>query len=145
MNNWRKQDGVILLRVTSDGTTGPIWIERLEKKSFEIDFHAKDVLRSDSFRPTFGRTVEVAILDGVIPRHNFTRGESVSAAEVACLIRDKFSNEDIEAMGLFTIVVLGDSPFLQITRYGRNGSLDGASDDLDCLWKAPSNGFAYVI
>lgn len=115
--NWREQDGVIYLSVTSDGTTGPKWIERLEGKGFCLSDQAKSVLRSPDFQPTSGVTTEVAVLKGQLFEDNHRTTKKIRAeadrrqlkqpnAEVACLIRENFSDEEMEAMGLLYIVTM---------------------------------------
>jgi hypothetical protein len=46
---WRREDGVIHFSVVSDGTTGPEWIKRLEKRGIRVGRYAKDLLRSVDF------------------------------------------------------------------------------------------------
>ena len=108
--SWREEDGVIYLPpLVSDGTTGPLWIPRLEKQGFRIEDYAKQVLRSPDFKPTNGVTTEIAVLKGVLFEDNDRSTKKIRAeadkrklekpnAELACLIREKFTNKDIEAM-----------------------------------------------
>lgn len=114
---WREQDGVIYFSVTSDGTIGEEWIKRLKSKGFYITETAKRMLRSPHFSPTNGVTIEVAILKGTIFKDDDRIMGNVYAeakkrklmtpnVEVACLIREKFMGEEIEAMGLSWIVVV---------------------------------------
>jgi hypothetical protein len=138
--NWREQDGVIYFSVTSDGTTGPEWISRLKKKGLHIHEPALQVLRSKDFKPTKGVTREIAVLKVMLlevdeytsekiriegGNRNFLKPE----AEVACLIRDKFTDEEIEAMGLWYIVTMhepiqdfeGKPRLLYSDRSGKDG------------------------
>ena len=114
---WHEQDGVIYFSVTSDGTTGEAWIKRLEDKGFRIGDYAKSLLRSPNFKPTKGVTYEIAILKGMIFEDNGRITKKIRSeadkrkltkpnAEVACLIRENFSDEEIEAMGLWWIVIM---------------------------------------
>lgn len=114
---WREENGVIYFSVTSDGTTGAEWIARLEKKGFRVGDYAKQVLLSKDFKPTTGVTTEVAVLKGILFEDNqrITKNIRKNAedrkletpnAEIACLIREKFTDEDIEAMGLIWIVAM---------------------------------------
>lgn len=116
-SNWREQDGVIYISVTSDGTTGPEWIKRLEKKGFRSSDYAKSELRSPDFKPTKGVTTEISILKGLLFEDHdritcnirdlaTQRKLTTPNAEVACLIRENFSDEDIAAMGLIWIVTM---------------------------------------
>jgi hypothetical protein len=107
--------------VTSDGTTGKQWIKRLEGNGFRVEDYAKQVLRSPSFKPTKGITTEVAVLKGMIftDNHRITtkkirieadkRKLSKPNIELACLICEKFTNEEIEQMGLQCIVVMHEA------------------------------------
>ena len=116
-HNWREQDGVIYFSVTSDGTTGPEWIDRLEKKGFRVGDYAKSVLRSKDFKPTKGVTTEIAILKGMLIEdiNRITKNIRAEAdkrkftipnAEVACLIRGMFTDKEIETMGLIWIIAM---------------------------------------
>ena len=134
---WREEDGIIYLTVTSDGTTGPQWIECLEKKGFQLSDCAKSVLRSSDFVPTNGVTFEVAVLKGELftDKNRITSNIRTDAekrklrkpnAEIACLIRKNFSDGELEAMGLYWLVVFhepikdsdGDPYFLSARRRG---------------------------
>jgi len=114
---FREKDGVIYLAVTSNGMTGPQWIEHLEGKGFRVSDYAKQPLRSKDFRPTTGMTYEIAILKGLLFEENDrvtskirAKAESLNLtkpnAEVVCLIRENFSDEEIKAMGLTRIIVM---------------------------------------
>ena len=114
---WTEKDGVIRFSVTSDGITGEEWISRLESKSFRVSDYAKSVLSSKGFKPTSGITYEIAVLKGEIFSDNDritknirkeakNRKLSDPNAEVACLAREKFSDKELEAMGLYWIVAM---------------------------------------
>lgn len=161
--NWREQDGVIYLCVTSDGTTGPEWIKRLEKKGFRLSDSAKSVLRSPDFKPTKGVTTEIAILKDMLfeDRDRITsnirdlatqRKLTTPNAEVACLIRENFSDEDIKAMGLIWIVIMhepikdsdGDPDLLDARRNGDGRWLNASCGKPDDGWLRES-GFGFVV
>jgi len=161
--NWREQDGVIYLSVTSDGTTGPEWIKRLEKKGFRLSDYAKNVLRSPDFKPTHGVITEIAILKGMLFEDNNRITKKIRAeadkrkltkpnAEVACLIRENFSDEEIEAMGLWWIVVMhepinvsgGDPGLLCARRSGGGRWLSAYYDEPGGRWSR-EDGFAFVV
>lgn len=112
---WREQDGVIYFSVKSNGMTGPRWIEHFEKRGVQLSKWAKDVLLSPDFKPTNGVTTEIAVLKGVLFEDNDRVTLKIRAeankrklvkpeAELGCLIRDMFTDEEIEAMGLVWIV-----------------------------------------
>jgi hypothetical protein len=155
--------GVIRFRVTSDGTTGKGWIARLEKKGFHIGYHAKSVLRSPDFKNTKGVTYEIAVLKGSlfadadrttdgVRAEAKRRGLTVPDAEVACLIREKFSDDDLEVMGFWWLVtmheLIGDSRnmprLLSVDRDGSGRLLDTALDKPGRVWKR-DRGFVYVV
>ena len=115
--SWREEDGVIYFSVTSDGTTGEGWITRLEGKGFRVGKYAEQVLRMPSFKPTNGVTTEVAVLKSMlfedddritkkIREEADKRKLSKPNAELACLIREKFTDKEIEQMGLVWIVAM---------------------------------------
>lgn len=163
--SWREEDGVIYFSVTSDGTSGVDWITRLESKGFRVGEYVKEVLRTPAFKPTSGVTTEVAVLKGkdmlfgdldrstsnirdLATRHKLTTLD----AEVACLIRLKFTDREIGQMGLWHIVVMhepikdldGDRLLLNVDR-DKNGcwlsACDGAPDG---IW-GRDGGFAFAV
>ena len=160
---WNEKDGVIRFSVTSDGTTGEEWISRLESKSFRISDYAKSVLRSKSFKPTSGVTTEIAVLKGEIFSDNDritknirkeakNRKLSTPNAEIACLIREKFSDKELEAMGLYWIVAMhepikdsgGDPRLLNANRNDDGSWLLTYYFSPDYEW-VRSDGFAFVV
>ncbi len=160
---WCERDGVIYFSVTSDGTTGKEWIEQLKGKGFRLSKYAKSVLLSPGFKPTTGITTKIAILKGVLFEDNnrYTAKIRVEAskrkltlpnAEVACLIRNNFSDEEIEAMGLIWIVAVhepikdygGDRILLIVDRYGVNYWSFAFFGKPDHVWHRVS-GFAFVV
>jgi len=118
--NWREQDGVIYFSVTSNGKTGEEWIRHLEGKKFNVTSYAKSVLRHPDFKPTKASTVhEIAVLKGMLFADNDRITSKIRTeaerrklakpnAEIACLIRDKFTDKEIEEMGLWAIAAMHD-------------------------------------
>ena len=118
---WTEQDGLVRFSVTSDGTTGPEWIKR-PKKNFRVGDYAKQLLKSSDFRPTNGVTTEVVVLKGQLFSDEDRVALKIRAyaetltfegrrlvkpnPEIACLIREKFSDKDLEVMGLAWIVAM---------------------------------------
>jgi hypothetical protein len=163
VQKWTEKDGVIYLSVTSDGTTGKEWITRLQSKGFRVSDYAKSVLGSASFKPTNGITYEIAVLKDMLWNDNdritkkirtYATERQLSApnAEVACLIREKFSDKDIEAMGLHWIVVMhepikdydGDPLLLNADRNDDGSWLDASYGSPGSKWSRGS-GFAFVM
>lgn len=102
---------------TSDGTIGPEWIDRLEGKNVRMTNIAKGTLYSNDFKPTNGVTTEVAIIKGSffenqeritenIHKTAIVRNFQVPNTEIACLICEMFTYEEIKAMGLNWIVTM---------------------------------------
>ena len=160
---WREQNGIIYFSVTSDGTTGEEWIKRLDRKGFRVGSYAKSVLRSKDFKPTSGVTTEIAVLKGTLfEDHNritkTIRSEAEKLklgkpnAEVACLIREIFSDEEIEAMGLTWIVAMhepiedsdGYPLLLGADRLGGGRWLGACCDGPDGGW-GRGGGFAFAV
>jgi hypothetical protein len=167
--SWREKDGVIYFSVTSDGTTGEDWIERLEGNGFRVSY-AKQVLRSPDFKPTKGVTTEVAVLKGALfvdagrTTQNiraqaragiFTPGRSLFKpnAELACLIREKFTDKEIEQMGLWCIVAMhepindsGGGPLLLLASRDGDGCWLLACDGRPGIrWNRRGSGFAFAV
>ena len=149
----------------SDGATGGDWIERLGDNSHCVDGYAKQVLRSPRFEPTNGVTTEVAVLKDVFFEDNDRITKNIRAeadkrklskpnAELACLIREKFTDKEIEAMGLTRIVVMheqvnvsdGNPYLLGVHRYGvalplRLSAYNGGPDAKQFY----GGGFAFAV
>ncbi len=161
--SWREHDGVIYFTVTSDGATGAEWIARLEKGGYRVGDYAKSVLLSKDFKPTNGVTTEVGVLKGMLFEDNqrITKNIRKNAedrkletpnAEIACLIREKFTDEDIEAMGLWWIVAMhepindsgGDPRLLLADRSDDGRWLNSAYGMPDFRWIRGS-GFAFAV
>src|SRR3989344_2458381 len=162
--SWREEDGVIYLPpLVSDGTTGPLWIPRLEKQGFRIEDYVKQVLRSPDFKPTNGVTTEIAVLKGVLFEDNDRSTKKIRAeadkrklekpnAELACLIREKFTDKEIEAMGLVWIATMhepindsdGIPNLLCASRRGDGRWLSGYYGEPDRRW-ARGSGFAFAV
>ncbi|HLM83998.1 MAG TPA: hypothetical protein VK254_02180 [Candidatus Bathyarchaeia archaeon] len=167
---WIEEDGVIYLAFPPTvGRTGEGWITYFEKKGDRVSDWAKSVLRSDEFKPTTGVAYKIAILKGSLWNDSsritknirrdayagtFTKGKTLSDpnAEVACLIRDNFTEEEIEAVGLWWIVAMhepikdsdGGPSVLGAGRRGGGRWLRSAFDDPVSGW-GRDGGFAFVV
>ena len=161
IRSWREEDGVIYFSVTSDGTTGEDWIKRLEGNGFRVGDYANQILRSPDFKPTSGVTTEVAVLKGMLFEDNDRITKKIRAeadkrklskpnAELACLIREKFTDKEIEAMGLWYIVAMhepindsdGDPFLLNANRYDVGRWLSACSVRPGSRWYR-DYGFAF--
>ena len=162
VRRWMEKDGVIYFSVVSDGTTGPQWIRRLEKKDFRLSKWAKDVLNSPNFKPTNGTIYNCAVIKGEFfsDENRITSKIRAEAdgrkftkpnAEVACLIRENFSDEEIEAMGLWWLIIMhkpindsdGDPLLLGANRYDEGRWLNAYYDRPDNRWNR-ENGFVFL-
>jgi hypothetical protein len=161
--SWREEDGVIYFSVTSDGTTGEDWIKRLEGNGFRVGDYAKQVLRSPKFKPTNGVTTEVAVLKGMLFKDNDRITKKIRAeadkrklskpnAELACLTREKFTDKEIEAMGLWYIVAMhepindsGGDPILLYAHRGGVGRWLNACDGWPGDGWHRDSGFAFAV
>ena len=161
--SWREEDDVIYFSVTSDGTTGEDWIKRLEGNGFRVGDYAKQVLRSPDFKPTNGVTTEVAVLKGMLFEDNDRITKKIRAeadkrklskpnAELACLIREKFTDKEIEAMGLWYIVAMhepinvsdGGPRLLDAYRFDVGRWLNASYDRPGLRWNRV-HGFAFAV
>jgi hypothetical protein len=160
--SWREEHGIIYLTVTSDGTTGEEWISRIERKGLRMGRCAKSILCSTAFIPTSGTVYRIAVLKGSLffDRERRTSNIRTKASkrgfikphpEVACLIRDALSDNDINAMGLWHIVAMHDpirdyngNPYLlDAYRVGIGCWLDACRISTDGMW-GRDYGFAFL-
>lgn len=160
---WREEDKTIYFEVTSDGTTGEAWITSLTNKGFCLSDYAKQLLCSEDFIPTNGVTYKIAVLKGMLFEDSNRTTENIRAEaegrsfatsppEVACLIRDKISDEELEAMGLYWIITMhepikdsdGGPGLLGAGRGGGGGRLGTYYDYPDYRWSR-GGGFAFVV
>lgn len=163
MRPWVESDGVIYFTVTSDGKSGPEWIAHFEKKGDRVGDYARQLLCHRDFRPTNGVTYQVAVLKGMFfsDKDRVTKKIRSEAdrrkwnrpkAEIACLIRDKFTDTEIELMGLTCIITMheprkdsDDHPSLfGVDCVGRGRWLRAECDDPDRQW-GRERGFAFVV
>jgi hypothetical protein len=147
----------------SDGTTGKKWIGRLEKKGYRVSDYAKSILTSRDFRPTTGVTTEVVVLKGSMFEDNqrITANIRTTAtertlekpnAETVPMIRENFTDKEIEAMGLTWIVAMhepikdsdGDPNLLNADR-NDDGQWLGAYCDSPGLGWNRGSGFAFAV
>jgi hypothetical protein len=160
---WLEKDDVIYLKVTSDGTSGPNWIERLEKQGFKLDKYAKDLLWSKDFKATTNIVYTIAVLKGnlFIDSGRITKKIRSEAKrrnlvtpnpEVACLIREMFSDAEIAAMRLDWIAVFhrsikgsnGDFNLLHTKCTADNSCLNTRYDNPVLGWSM-EHGFAFEV
>jgi hypothetical protein len=158
---WREGD-LICFEVTSHATTGAEWNQLYGFKIGEI---ARSLLLSPGFKPTSGVTTKVAVLPGTLFADANRTTENIRAEadgrdlakivinpEVACLILEKFSEEDLKEMGLGWIIAMhnpimgsGGSPrILGVYRLDGGCRLGAFYDGPDGRWDR-GIGFAFVV
>ena len=161
--SWREKDGIIYFSVISNGLSGEQEIKHLEKLGHKVGDYAKSVLRSKDYKPSKKGTVhKIAVLKGelFLDESRVTRNIRMEAekmkmtkpnAEVACLIREKFTNKEIEETGLNWIVIMHEpikdsGGYLSLLGTSTRDSFSG----LDAYYGIPGSrwgreyGFAFV-
>lgn len=152
---WTERDNVIYFTLpATDGRTGKQWKKSLKSQGKRLSDAAEAVLDSDDFVPTTGVVYKVAAIRGTfwtdakrltknIEAEGASRGWVKLQPEAVCLIREYFSDKELEAMGLWYIVgihkpveVDGRPHFLSARRIG-----DGRW--LDALWAYPDGYWFY--
>ncbi len=117
VRSWTAENGISRFSVTSDGATGPEWINWFDTNDYQLDDDAKTLLVSDKFRPTNGVTYQVCVLKGEryedqkrITKEICADAQQLKLSEppleLACLIRKMFTNERVQEMGLCWIVIM---------------------------------------
>lgn len=115
---WTVDDeGNIHFTLTSNGFTCEQWEQRLERRGWRIGDYARQVLHRASEAPTNGVTYNIVVRPGKKISDSDRITKKIRAAadkkgwvkphwEVACLIRDTFTDEQLEQMGLWYIVTM---------------------------------------
>lgn len=146
---------VVYAQVTSDGTTGDEWIRRLK---CEVSDEAKVMLRSPGFEPTKGITTKIAIFKDLSDQTLYRiydkaiyYGFIKPNAEIACLIREKFANQE-KMMKLSRLIVMHETINRQLFLCRNYNSvleevdLSLRSVDNDGrLWDCCGTGFAFAV
>ena len=120
---WTEKDGVITFSVTSHSTPGAFWSQRLKKRGFSVENYAEWLFDRMSTNYTMiTEIIEIVVLKGELFEDELfsdndrttdnicaeakRRGLTVPHLETACLIREKFTDEELTAMGLGVIIVM---------------------------------------
>ncbi len=157
--------GLVRFEVTSDGTTGPQWVERLMRGGKRIGDYGMGVLLSPEFLPTSGIVTKVVVLpcglfydeqdrpttSKICSYANQRGGLTRLNAEIACFIREFFSDKEIEQMGFEYIVAMhkainistGYPNLLGVSSYGFGHWLEGYCGKEDTPWNR-HGGFAFA-
>lgn len=125
-NDWKEEDGIIYFTVTSDGATGEQWVGRLKKDGYFLDRKTDSILCSPSFCHTNNATYVVAVFKGYLFTDSRRTDQriredakgrmdwlSTPSIELACLIREKFSDREIRQMGLEGGIFVMNQPIIE--------------------------------
>lgn len=114
---WREDKGILYFDVVSSGRNPDDWIVRLYASECWLGGHhyVKDMLLLGGFTPTnkkhtiavmrdslFPKSASRAEMDGEAARHGFIK----PTMEIACLMREAVSSEDIRRMGFDALMVM---------------------------------------
>jgi hypothetical protein len=139
---WTVDDeGNIHFTLTSNGFTREQWEQHLERRGWRIGDYARQVLRRASEAPTNGVTYNIVVRPGKKISDSDRITKKIRAAadkkgwlkphwEVACLIRDTFTGEQLEQMGLWYIVTMHEP----IKDSGGAPHLLNSDRSDDCRW-----------
>lgn len=161
---WTVDDeGNIHFTLTSNGFTREQWEQHLKRRGWRIGDWARNVLRRASEAPTNGVTYNIVVRPGKKISDSDRITKKIRAAadkkgwvkphwEVACLIRDTFTDEQLEQMGLWYIVTMhepikdsdGDPRLLDSDRDGGGRWLLADYDRPDDRW-GDGGGFAFAV
>ena len=158
-------EGNIHFTLTSNGLTREQWETHLEHRGCRIGDSARNVLRCASKAPTNGVTYNIVVRPGKSISNSDRITKKIRAAadkkgwvkphwEVACLIRDTFTNEQLEKLGigLWCIVTMhehikdsdGHQSLLESSRVIDSRELDACSSKSSGRWDR-GDGFAFVV
>jgi len=156
-----EENGVISFSVESDGTTGPEWIKWFDENKYPLESDVRKVLGSDKFKPTKGVKYSVRVLKGELYEDDKlitkdicgdakTRKLLDPPLELACLIRRKFTNEQVREMGIYCLIIMheaveisGDLHLLCVDCYVSDRWLSTNYDRPDGGWDR-LDGFAFL-
>lgn len=156
-------EGNIHFTLTSNGLTREQWEEHLERRGWRISGWARKVLRRASDAPTGGVTYDIVVRPGkkISASDRITKKIRATAEakgwqkphwEVACLIRDTFTDDQLEQMDLWYIVTMhepihdsaGDPDLLDSDRRGGGRWLNAYCGRSGDKWD-DHGGFAFVV
>ncbi len=107
--------GNIRFTLISNGFTCEQWEQHLERRGWKIDGIVRQILRMASAEPTNGVTYNIVVRRNASKSDRITKKIYASGEyygwvkphwEVACLIRDTFTDEQLEKMRLWYIVTM---------------------------------------
>lgn len=157
------EQSTTVFTVTSDGRTGPDFIQSLPKKDYRVGECATDVMRKPAFVTTSGQIYRLGLIKGRGFSDNERTTENIRAeavcrgwltppAEVAPLLRETVSDEEIERLDLWWLVVMhepivdsrGGAGLLNLCRSGGGRWLDAGYGKPDYRW-GREDGFVFLL
>jgi hypothetical protein len=146
--------------LTSNGFTSAQWESHFESRGWIISTPVRQLLHSAIEAPTDGTTYNIVVYTGKNERKTPNKICAVADKkgwvkthwEVTCLIRDKFSDEQLDRMGVIYIITMhehikcsdGDFVLLGSTRSGNRNGLSAHGGRPDDYWYMHP-GFAFEI
>lgn len=156
-------EGNIHFSLTSNGMTPERWKIYLKRRGFQISDWAHIVLNRVSEPPTSGVTYNIVVCPSkCLSERNRVTDKICAMAlecewrkphwEVACLIRDHITDEQLKVMGLWYVVTMHESvkdsegvPYLLFSSAGEPGCGLGADYDRPDDYWSDKGGFAFVV
>lgn len=154
---------MIIRHVTTDGRTGEQFIAALTAANYNLGDYGKQLLRSDKFIPTNGKTYKLVVIKGdefedndritsKIRAQAAQRGYLVPSVEVAPLLRELVSDEELEQMGLYALIVMhepitdsdGSPDVLGVDRNGGGRWLSACHGSAGSRWYR-EDGFVFLV
>jgi hypothetical protein len=113
------KDNAIFCTIQTTGRTGRGWIKHFSKKGVKVSAYARSFLLTE-FKPTQNQTKKIVILKGESLTEKQRSSEGVYAEgkrlgyvkpdpEIACHLRDMFTDEQLESMGFTMIIIMHES------------------------------------
>jgi hypothetical protein len=131
IKSWEDKKCKAFFSVTSDGTSGPQWFQRLKSKGIEVDERVKAMLFSSNFQPTSGVTTNLMVIKSEftrekcksIPQEVETKKLIIPSLESLCLVREKFSIQQIMEMCHGVLIIpteLAENKFIGINGWSHD-------------------------
>jgi hypothetical protein len=154
---WFEKDGMIYFTVTSNGKSGKEWIEHFEFRRIKMNDRTRRILLKIKASKK-STTFQIVVIKGKLNRITLNirteadkRKFEKPNAEVACLIRDMFTDGEINMMGLMWIATMhepikdsdGDPIILGTGCYDSDSWLLANLDEPGSEWHR-EGGFAFV-
>lgn len=118
--SWTEKEGIIYFSLRSHGVTGQEWTKN---PAFHLNNETRSTLCSRDFKSSSNVDYEVAVIKGSFFKKTRIMGSQIQETahslgfkkpkdELACLIRDGFSDQEIIKMGVTKLIVMHKPIFL---------------------------------